>query len=260
MGFASNQPAQSRPDAFNFLGIKIAAIGVEEAVERTMGGGLFLAPSGPGLCDIAVDKFYREALEGSDLNLPDSGLAIFLMRFLGLGNLPRVSGLGFLKALLERSELKISGSTFWVMPSEKSMVRNLRWLNEKGLLVGESDCHIAPPYPATGPVLDPVLLNVLAGRRPRFLFVCTGSGSQEKLGFWLKQNLPGRPAICCIGAAIAFLSGDQVGIPVWADRVCLGWFYRCRSEPAKFVPRYLSALRLVGLAWKYRDRSPAGGS
>jgi UDP-N-acetyl-D-mannosaminuronic acid transferase (WecB/TagA/CpsF family) len=197
------------------------------------------------------------ALSGSDINLPDSGFAIFLMKILCLGNLPRVSGLGFLQVLLKRSELKISGTTFWVMPSEKSMLRNIKWLNEIGIPVETTDCYIAPAYPGKGPVVYPALLNVLVGRSPRFLFLCSGSGSQEKLGYWLKQNLPCRPAICCIGAAIAFLSGDQVRIPAWADRICLGWLYRCASEPLKYLPRYFRALRLVWLAFRFRDRSPS---
>ena len=40
------------------------------------------------------------------MNLPDSGLAILLVRVLGLGKLHRTSGLGFLEALLDRPEAK----------------------------------------------------------------------------------------------------------------------------------------------------------
>lgn len=239
-----------------FLGIELAAVSCAEAVEFSLGGGLVLAPSGPGLCDLQTDPHYREALENADLNLPDSGLAIFLMKALGLGKLPRTSGLGFLMALLERPELRAPGATVWAMPSRESMARNLGFLQAAGVPVREVDCYLAPMYPATGEVRDPVLLEKIRGGNARFVFVCTGSGSQEKLGLWLKRHLKDGRAVCCIGAAIGFLSGDQTAIPEWADRMCLGWFLRCVSNPRKFVPRYARALRLVALAIRYRSKPP----
>jgi UDP-N-acetyl-D-mannosaminuronic acid transferase (WecB/TagA/CpsF family) len=72
----------------------------------------------------------------------------------------------------------------------------------------------------------------------------------------LKRNLDYLPAIHCIGAAIAFLSGDQVHIPEWADRFYLGWLFRCMSSPRRYVPRYFSAPQLVPLLWRYRDQLP----
>jgi UDP-N-acetyl-D-mannosaminuronic acid transferase (WecB/TagA/CpsF family) len=234
----------------------LAVLGIHGAADAACAGGLVLAPSGPGLCGLGDDPDYRRALESADINLADSGLAIILARVLGMGALQRTSGLGFLEALLERSEVKAPGATFWVMPSVRSMERNLAWLRSKGLGVSEGDCHVAPVYPKEGPVLDWDLLGRLRGRAARFVFVCTGSGTQEKLGLWLKENLPGNPAICCIGAAIGFLSGDQVRIPKWADRLCLGWLLRCLSAPGKFVPRYASATRLAWLAARYRGVAP----
>ena len=241
---------------FRFLGIELGAVSSAEAVEFALGGGLVLAPSGPGLCNLDWDSYYREALENADLNLPDSGLAIFLMKWLGLGKLPRTSGLGFLQTLLERPETQVPGATLWVMPSRDSMARNLRFLQAAGVPVREDDCYLAPIYNATSEVSDPELLEKIRSGNARFAFVCTGSGSQEKLGLWLKRNLPAPKTICCIGAAIGFLSGDQVAIPGWADRMCLGWLLRCVSNPRKFVPRYARALRLVGLAIRYRDKPP----
>ena len=82
---------------------------------------------------------------------------------------------------------------------------------------------------------------------------------QEKLGLHLKQHAQDRPAIHCVGAAIGFLSGDQVRIPLWADRYAqvLGWFFRCVSNPKRFLPRYLGALRLARVLWQYRSQMPA---
>jgi len=237
------------------LGISISSLSISDAVEFAISGGLILAPSGPGLCDLDTDPHYREALENADLNLPDSGLAILLARILGLGHLPRTSGLGFLEALLE-NPLREANATFWVMPSEEAQMRNIAWLKSKQISVEEQNCFIAPLYPRIGPVIDSDLLAAIIKLKPHFVFICTGSGTQEKLGFWLKQNLSYRPTICCIGAAIGFLSGDQIRIPKWADHLCLGWLLRCLSEPGKFIPRYAKATRLIWLILRYRDKPP----
>ena len=199
---------------------------------------------------------YRQALENADLNLPDSGLAILLARIFGLGKLPRTSGFGFLEALLQNPALRKPNATFWVMPSVEARMRNIAWLKSKQIQVEEHNCYIAPIYSRAGSVTDISLLNAINKQKPLFVFVCTGSGTQEKLGSWLKQNLPYRPTICCIGAAIGFLSGDQIRIPKWADRLCLGWLLRCLSEPRKFIPRYTKAMRLIWLILRYRDKAP----
>jgi N-acetylglucosaminyldiphosphoundecaprenol N-acetyl-beta-D-mannosaminyltransferase len=249
-------PAVDEVTKTSLLGVRLAKVSIAEAVASARNGGLVLAPSGPGLCDLETDRHYRDALLAADLNLPDSGLAILLMRLLGLGRLPRTSGLGFLEAVLELPELKKNHASFWVMPSQAALHLNLQWLASRGLGIGEEDCYVAPIYSKTGEVSDQRLLAALEARRPLFIFICTGSGTQEKLGHWLKDNLSHRPAICCIGAAIGFLSGEQVRIPMWADRVCIGWLLRCLSDPRRFVPRYLRATRLFWLILRYGKNAP----
>lgn len=238
------------------LGVPLASVSIDEAAQASLLGGLILAPSGPGLCDLETDPCYRDALLSADFNLPDSGLAILLMRVLGLGRLPRTSGLGFLEAVVALPEMKKTNASFWVMPSRAAMDLNLQWLASRGVRIAPENCHVAPMYPKTGPVEDVHLLAALEAQKPDFVFICTGSGSQEKLGHWLKRNLAGRPAICCIGAAIGFLSGEQTRIPRWVDRFCLGWLLRCLSDPRRFVPRYLRATRLVWLVLRHGKNAP----
>ena len=177
------------------LGVPIARLTVDEAIQHALTGGLVLAPSGPGLCDLERDPDYREALLGSDLNLTDSGLVILAEALRTRRRLPRASGLGYIAALLSRDELKEPGCTFWVMPSKAAVERNLAWLRSVGLQVTQDDCYIAPFYPRRGVVEDPPLARVLAERRPRHIVICIGSGPQEKLGLFLKRELPYRPGI-----------------------------------------------------------------
>ena len=67
--------------------------------------------------------------------------------------------------------------------------------------------------------------------------IAIGSGAQEKLGYYLRENLSYRPAIHCTGAALGFITGDQKAIPDWADRFYLGWLWRLVAQPRIFIPR-----------------------
>src|SRR5262249_33231333 len=130
--------------------------------------------------------------------------------------------------------------------------RNLAWLQSCGYPVGPDDCYIAPNYPKET-IVDTALANLVDIRHPRHVVIALGGGVQEKLGLFLKKNCKVQTAIHCIGAAIGFLSGDQVRIPDWADRWVLGWLFRCASKPGRFVPRYIRALQLPAVLFRHRD-------
>ncbi len=112
----------------------------------------------------------------------------------------------------------------------------------------EEECYIAPVHPR-GSLEDPVLLALIESRRPRFVMINLRGGVQERLRFYLRNNLSAfgassfslRPALICTGAPIALLAGIQANIPVWADRFMLGWLMRTLKDPRRLVPRYVRA-------------------
>jgi UDP-N-acetyl-D-mannosaminuronic acid transferase (WecB/TagA/CpsF family) len=128
-------------------------------------------------------------------------------------------------------------------------------LRFKGYPVGPDDCYVAPKYPP-GELRDEKLAGLIDQRRAGHVVIAIGGGVQEKLGLYLKRTCATHPAIHCIGAAIGFLSGDQVRIPSWADQFVLGWLFRCVSNPARFVPRYVRALQLPLVLWRHRAQTP----
>jgi len=241
------------------LGIRFFTGSASEAVEAALGGELVLAPSGPGMADDLVDsEAYREALLNADINLTDSGFMLELWRWSTGHRLPRLSGLGFLRTLLDHPLAKQAGNTFWVMPSEGEQNIHLKWLNANGVAVAPEDCYIAPRY-APGVIDDQELVAQIARRKPRTIIVAIGGGVQERLGLTLKRRFadePNRPGVVCIGAAIGFLSGAQVKIPPWVDRRKLGWLWRTLSSPRKYSSRYISALGLFNLLFRYKHRLP----
>lgn len=236
------------------LGISFFCGSAQEAVARMWGGGLLVVPAAPALKNLESDARYREALLGADLAITDSAFMVLSWNFLQRDSIRRLSGLTYLRHLLTQEGLRHAGSCFWVFASQGSAKRNLEWLLTQGIAVPSECVYIAPRY--GDEVADHDLMTILERQRPQHVVITIGGGTQERLGHHLKQNMSYLPAIHCIGAAIAFLSGDQVFIPRWADKLYLGWLFRSFSNPQLYVPRYWDARKLFDLIRRYRHRLP----
>ena len=236
------------------LGIDFFCGTAEEAIDRMRCGGLLVVPAAPALKDLGTNAGYRESLVNADLAISDSGLMVLIWNILANDRIARLSGLEYLRALLGHADVRASGNTLWVMANEKSVSNNVAWLHEQGISVPEECLYVAPMYESR--IEDPELAERINRLRPEHVIVTLGGGVQERLGLWLKQQLEYRPAIHCVGAAIAFLSGDQVVIPEWVDHLYFGWLYRCVSNPRLYAPRYWNARKLVRLLVRYRSELP----
>jgi len=236
------------------LGINFFIGDMKELLGLCAQGQFIVVPAAPALVDLPTNSAYRESLEKSDFAITDSALMVLLWRLFTGQSLPRISGLKLLRGLLASDELHQPGSSYWIMPSEGEKEVNLSWLNQNGYPVTAEQSYVAPMYPK-GPISDPAILNWIEAHKPHYIIINLGGGVQERLGFYLKENLSYRPSIICVGAAVAFLTGVQANIPAWADTWMLGWFFRCLHAPKKFIPRYWRALQLINILAKYRDRS-----
>ena len=242
------------PEFVTILGVRFFNGTVEDAVERMEQGGLLVVPAAPALKDIDRNAGYREALLNADLCITDSAFMVLIWNRISKQKIHRLSGLKYLRELLRREDGHRPGNVVWIMAGPSSAQKNLEWLKTQGIEVPQECVYLAPMYGKE--IEDAALLALLDRLRPQHVVVTVGGGTQERLGLYLKQRLSHRPAIHCIGAAIAFLSGDQVGIPVWADRFYLGWLFRTLADPKRFGPRYWEARKLLKLMVRYRERLP----
>lgn len=237
------------------LGVQFFNGNEQEAIDEiSRTGGLVVVPAAPALKNLAQDEQYRESLLNANFAIADSALMVLIWNLTQKDRIRKLSGLKYLRALLERTDFRDLDASFWVMPAPASARRNIGWLREEGIQLSEENVYLAPTYGRNA--VDPELLRRIEEKRPRHIVLGLGGGTQERLGFYLKSNLSYQPAIHCIGAAIAFLSGDQVRIPVWADHLGLGWLLRCISDPRRYGPRYWDARHLAPLMLRYRDRLP----
>jgi len=237
------------------LGLRFFNGDVDEAVASMFrDGGLLVAPSGTCFARLREDIMYRRAVLAADLAIADSGLMVLLWRLLRRQNVERISGYKYLKHLLGRLKGEGKRDVFWVLPTKRAEQKLLDWARGAAFPTTTGNCYVAPRYGSE--VEDRNLVALIEQRRPAHVIIAIGSGAQEKLGFYLRENLSYRPAIHCTGAALGFITGDQTAIPSWADRFYLGWFFRLLAQPRTFIPRLSRALELPWLIWKYGEKLP----
>ena len=237
------------------LGIQFFNGDVDEAVQSILQrGGFLIAPSGTCFARLREDERYRRAVLAADLAIADSGLMVVLCRLFRRESLQRISGLRYLKHLLATLKGTGAGEIFWIVPNERAAQKLWDWSRPEVLPVTGDDCYVAPRYGID--VGDPKLVGLIDRRRPKQVIIAIGSGAQEKLGHYLRENLSYRPAIHCIGAALGFLTGDQIAIPDWVDRIFLGWLWRLFAQPRTFVPRLSRGFELPWLLLKYGEALP----
>jgi len=238
------------------LGVPFFNDSLTAAVDLALQGGLVLAPSGPGMADLTTDPYYDEALLNSDINLMDSGLMVLIWNRIATSPAQRISGYLFLQKFLQQEQVRQPKQSFWVMPSQHEMHINLNWLNhQQNFYLTAEDSYLAPMY-RDPRAADPALVALIEERKPAYIIINIGGGIQEKLGYYLKTHLSYRPTIICTGAAIAFMTGQQAKIPMWADALYLGWLFRIGDNPKAFVPRYWKSKKLAFMLLKHKHQWP----
>ncbi len=238
------------------LGVRFYIADLAGLLELVAAGGLVVVPSAPVMARIGDDEAHREALEGADLAVTDSAYMVLLWLLYTGERVRRISGLRLLRGLFDAGGYRGKNDTFWVMPSARDSEANLAWLRERHFALDRDNAYVAPIYPKEGPIVDRRLAEAINARRPSIVFIGLSGGVQERLGWDLKGRLDYKPTILCIGGANAFLSGQQNPIPVWADRLALGWLLRFAAR----APRVFRETARRSASWSDDPgiRVPAG--
>lgn len=215
-------------------------------------GGLLTVPAAPGLATIENDNEYYKSIRNSDLIIPDSGYMILIWNFFNSEKIHKISGLTFINYFLKQIKNSNVKNLFLINPSDIDGNLNSKLINSLGMKLNEDDNYTAPFYDLN--VIDYKLLELIEYKKPDWILINIGGGIQEKLGYFLKENLSYKPAIVCTGAAIAFKTGRQTKMFTNLDRIYLGWLQRCFSDPKTFIPRYWNSFKLFNVMIKYQSK------
>lgn len=233
----------------NILGINFIDGSFSEIFTEIKKGGVMVVPAAPALATYKQDKSYYKALTQSKFAIFDSGYLTLLLLLIKRINVKKISGLLFLRKFFDQIKISKDFEIFTIDPTDKESKLNKDYLASINIDIKDNQ-YVAPIY-GEGDIEDKELLSILIEMKPKFIIINLGGGVQEKLGVYLDQHLKLEysPSIICTGAAIAFLTNAQARIPSIVDKLSLGWLARCISDPAKFVPRYLSGFKLFGIVW-----------
>src|SRR6266498_5837971 len=152
------------------LGIQFFNGSVDQAVALMFrDGGFLVAPSGTCFARLREDEAYRRALLATDLAIADSGLMVVLWRLLRHENVERISGLKYLKHLLDKLKGEGIGEVFWVLPSEGAEQKLIDWSHHETSPIKRENCYVAPRYDLE--VEDRKLLALVKQNRPAHVII-----------------------------------------------------------------------------------------
>lgn len=198
---------------------------------------------------------FSEALEKSDVLLPDGISIVLAKRFLDGTSLKKIAGADLFHYEMNRLN-NVQGSCFFL----GSTAQTLQLIKAKAAIEFP---HVkvetySPPFKDIFNDEDNALmLDTIRQFNPDVLFIGMTAPKQE---VWAYQHLEQIQAkhICCIGAVFDFYAGTINRAPQWIISMGLEWLYRLGSEPKRLWRRYLIGnAQFVFLILKEKFRSLA---
>jgi len=105
-----HQGPEAVPTERQILGINFYVGDVDGVFERLSQGGLLVVPAAPALKDVAYNQEYRDALLNADVAIADSAFMVLLWNWMQADSIPRLSGLKYLRAMLQRGDVRKPGT------------------------------------------------------------------------------------------------------------------------------------------------------
>lgn len=190
------------------------------------------------------------AYASAELCVCDSRVLASLARLRGI-QLPVVTGSDLTAVMLE--SVLVAGDRVAVVGGSADLMRRLSHRYPHIEFV-----HHDPPMGLRQniPAQD-AAAAFIAQARCRFTFIAVGSPQQELIA---ARVTGGTGFGLCIGAALEFLTGDQVRAPKLFRRSGMEWAYRLGSDPRRMWRRYLvEGPRIFKLAWRWRSPASSKG-
>lgn len=182
------------------------------------------------------DTAFREALQASDMILPDGISIVLAARLLYGKKIKKIAGADLFRYEMQRVHA-YRGKCFFLGSSETTLNLIRERVNKEypGLQV----YSYSPPYKQQFTEEESrTMINEVNSVEPDVLFVGMTAPKQEKWASLHSQQLRASH-ICCIGAVFDFYAGTVQRAPVWMINAGMEWFYRLVREPKRMWRRYL---------------------
>lgn len=220
----------------------VTAQAVERILQMVAGEAqcMVATPNNEMLVEAARNPAFREVLQRTALNLPDSTGLLFAARHTKQHLPERVTGVDAVTALCMR--LDASCPIFLLGAAPGIAGRAAVELQDRNPLL-----EIAGTYAGTPGEEDASAIAELINRSgARLLLVAYGAPAQE---LWIARHLSSMPAVRVaigVGGTFDFLAGKRKRAPRWMRACGCEWFWRLIMEPRRF-PRIIRATVLFPL-------------
>lgn len=236
------------------LGTRIDALSFAQATSRITSWADKRESRIVSLCNVHVvvsgrsDVCLRNALNSSDLIMPDGAPLVWLMRKRSWPEQQRISGPDLMWCTLAKSEqLGISiffyGGTEYALQKLISIVRaSFPSLQIAG--------YVSPPFRSISDEEESSICDHIRQSGAQIIMVGLGCPKQEK---WMARHKGRLHAVMLgVGAAFDYHAGTLQRAPIAWQHAGFEWLYRLMKEPNRLMKRYLltNTLFLIALPWE----------
>jgi N-acetylglucosaminyldiphosphoundecaprenol N-acetyl-beta-D-mannosaminyltransferase len=189
---------------------------------------------------------FRDVLNSTALNLPDSAGVTWAARRLGRPLRQRVAGVDTVERIAQRAaqdgwKIYLLGAAEGVAQQAADVLRS----RYPGI-------NIVGTYGGSPRVEEEeAIVERIRAAEPDVLFVAYGAPAQDK---WIARNLSrlGVPVCMGVGGALDYIAGVTQRAPRWMRRIGLEWLHRLIRQPW----RWRRMLVLPRFVWKVLTASP----
>ncbi len=187
-------------------------------------------------CIAEEDAEFKQALEQSDVLLPDGVGIVVAVKATSGQTIKKISGADLHKQQLERLN-KVHGKCFYLGASESTLEKiKVRLKQEYPNVTCET---YSPPFKASFSDKDDAeMISRVNAFAPDVLFIGMTAPKQEKWATAHKESLNAR-IICSIGAVFDFYAGTVNRPSDFWINMGLEWFIRLCKEPKRMWKRYI---------------------
>jgi N-acetylglucosaminyldiphosphoundecaprenol N-acetyl-beta-D-mannosaminyltransferase len=182
------------------------------------------------------DKLFQEALQNSDILLPDGIGIVMASRWLYRKRIKKIAGADLFYNEMKRLN-KLEGRCFFLGSSNETLNKISERANKEYPNV-KLKC-LSPPFKNSFSIQENrQMVDVINSFKPDVLFIGMTAPKQEKWAYEHASKLS-VGHICCIGAVFDFYAGTINRAPQWMINIGLEWLYRLIREPKRMWRRYI---------------------
>jgi N-acetylglucosaminyldiphosphoundecaprenol N-acetyl-beta-D-mannosaminyltransferase len=228
---------------FQVLGVWVDALQIpdvlvqmEEWIHDRGGCHSIAATDMHGTVEAQRDPSFKEALNSTDLVLPDGMPLVLLGRSRGHHLPRRVYGPDLMLEFCEKTAGR--GYRHFFYGGEPGVPERLAESLQRRFPTMEVCGTFSPPFRSLDPKEDQEIVTMISHAAPDVLWVGLGTPKQER---WMHEHRDKLrvPVLVSVGAAFDLLSGRRNQAPRWMREHGLECLFRLLQEPRRLWRRYL---------------------